>query len=104
MIEIRETERYKKWYQKLHDIQAKARIKARIRRLSLGNRGDCKPIGNGLSELRIHYGQGYRVYFNDTGRGITILLCGGDKSTQQADIENAKKLADEEEVQENENN
>jgi putative addiction module killer protein len=101
--EIRETDRYKKWYQKLNDIQARARIKTRIRRLSLGNPGDCQPIGNGLSEMRIHYGPGYRVYYKDTGREIIILLCGGDKATQQADIENAKKLANEKEEKENEN-
>jgi putative addiction module killer protein len=95
MKEIRETETYQKWFLKLADNQAKYRIGVRIERLKLGNLGDCGPVGEGLSEMRIHYGPGYRVYFKDTGKEIVILLCGGDKSTQQADIQKAKDLAKE---------
>lgn len=80
----------------LKDAVAKAHIDRRVSRLREGNAGDCSPIGDGLSEMRIHYGPGYRVYFDNTGLEIVILLCAGDKSTQQADIERAKKLAKEE--------
>jgi putative addiction module killer protein len=80
----------------LKDAIAKARIDRRVNRLREGNAGDCSPIGDGLSEMRIHYGPGYRVYFDNTGPEIIILLCAGDKSTQQADIERARKLAKEE--------
>jgi putative addiction module killer protein len=72
---------------------AKARILARIRRLAEGNPGDVKPAGEGISEMRIDYGPGYRMYYKNTGKEIIILLCGGDKTTQQADIDRAKKLA-----------
>ena len=78
---------------KLRDRQAKARIEMRIRRLSLGNPGDVEPIGDGLSELRIDYGPGYRVYFMQRGEILIVLLCGGDKRTQKSDIEKAKSLA-----------
>jgi putative addiction module killer protein len=77
----------------LRDSQAKARINARIRRLSLGNPGDVKPVGEGVSEMRVNYGPGYRVYFTQHGREIVILLVAGDKSTQQADIRHAIDLA-----------
>ncbi|MCL2881196.1 MAG: type II toxin-antitoxin system RelE/ParE family toxin [Treponema sp.] len=80
------------WFSKLKDDRATARITIRIRRLALGNPGDVKPVGNGISELRIDYGPGYRVYFKDTGKDIIILLCGGDKSTQSSDIEQAKEI------------
>jgi putative addiction module killer protein len=93
MIEIRSTERYSKWYRKLRDRQAQSRILIRLRRLSLGNFGDAAPVGEGVSELRIHYGPGYRVYFVRRGERIVILLGGGEKSTQDKDIAAAKALA-----------
>jgi putative addiction module killer protein len=92
-MEIRETEAYSDWFDSLRDQRAKARINIRIRRLSLGNPGDAKPVGNGVSELRISYGPGYRVYFIQRGPVLVVLLCGGDKSTQTVDIEKAKELA-----------
>jgi len=82
-----------RWLKRLKDRVAKALIVARVKRLEEGNPGDSGPIGEGLSEMRIHYGPGYRVYFKDTGKEIIILLCGGDKSTQQSDIIRAKKIA-----------
>jgi putative addiction module killer protein len=93
MSGIRRTEVFIKWFKKLKDLTGKALISQRIERLSSGNPGDSSPIGEGFSEMRIHYGPGYRVYYKDTGKEILVLLCGGDKSTQQADIERAKKLA-----------
>ena len=93
MVEIRETDTFKKWFDTLKDKRAKARIDVRIKRVSLGNFGDVKPIGNGVSELRIDYGSGYRVYFVKRGNIIVILLCGGDKSTQSNDIQKAHELA-----------
>ena len=92
MREIRETATFKAWFASLRDIRAKSRIDVRIKRLALGNPGDVKPAGEGLSEMRIDYGPGYRVYFKDTGKEIIILLCGGDKRTQGRDIERAKEL------------
>ena len=92
MTEIREADEYKAWYAKLKDKRAKIRIDIRIKRLALGNPGDVEPIGEGCSEMKINYGPGYRVYFKDTGKEIIILLCGGDKSTQSKDIEQAKKI------------
>ena len=89
---IRETETYAKWIENLKDEQAKARIFIRIDRLALGNPGDSRFLGD-ISELRIDYGPGYRVYYKDTGKEIIILLCGGDKSTQEADIKKARKIA-----------
>jgi putative addiction module killer protein len=93
MIEIRKTENYVKWIDNLRDHQARARVLARIERLALGNPGDVKPVGEGVSELRIDFGPGYRVYFTKRGREIVILLAGGDKSTQPADIRVALRLA-----------
>jgi putative addiction module killer protein len=93
MIEIRQTDEYAKWFASLRDIQARARINARIRRLSLGNAGDAEPVGEGVSEMRIHHGPGYRVYFIQQGKVLAILLAGGDKSTQSKDIKTALKLA-----------
>lgn len=93
MIEIRETERYHLWFKKLRDRQAKARILSRIRRLSLGNPGNTKPLGDGVSELKIDYGPGYRVYYRERGNTLIILLAGGDKRTQRRDIELAKSLS-----------
>jgi putative addiction module killer protein len=93
MIEIRQTDIYQKWFEHLKDKRAKARIDVRIRRISLGNFGDVEPVGKGVSELRIDYGPGYRVYFTQHGNTLVILLCGGDKSTQAKDIQRAHKLA-----------
>jgi len=93
MIEIRETSAYAAWFADLSDRVAKARIDIRIRRLSLNNPGDVRPVGEGVSELRINYGPGYRVYFIKQGETVVILLAGGSKSTQQADIRQAKNLA-----------
>ncbi len=94
MIEVRQSEIYSEWFSRLRDQVAKARIDIRIRRLSLGNPGDVKPVGSGISELRIDYGPGYRIYFTQRGPAIVILLSGGDKSTQEEDIRAAQKLAD----------
>ena len=94
MIEVRQTEIYSEWFSKLRDRAAKARIDIRMRRLSLGNPGDVKPVGSGISELRIDYGPGYRIYFTHRRPALVILLAGGDKSTQDKDIREAQKLAD----------
>ena len=93
MIEIRQTDVYSRWFNDLPDRQARARINARIRRLSLGNPGDVKPVGEGVSELRIDYGPGYRVYFVQRGQTLVVLLAGGDKHTQDRDIKTALELA-----------
>ena len=93
MIEIRKTEIYAKWFNSLHDIRARARILVRIERIAAGNPGDVKPVGEGVSELRINYGPGYRVYYIKHGREIVILLAGGDKHTQIRDIKTALRLA-----------
>ena len=93
MIAIKETETYRKWERKLKDPRAKATIAARVFRLANGLPGDVAPVGEGVSELRIHYGTGYRVYFRQQGDEIILLLCGGNKSTQNKDIELAKQLA-----------
>ncbi len=93
MIEIRQTTNYSEWFNSLRDRQAKARIDIRIRRLSMGNPGDVKPVGQGVSELRIDYGSGYRVYFKQKGKTLIILLAGGDKKTQKQDIKTALELA-----------
>ncbi|MDA8124320.1 MAG: type II toxin-antitoxin system RelE/ParE family toxin [Deltaproteobacteria bacterium] len=93
MIEIRQTEPYFQWFVSLRDRKARACINARIRRLSLGHFGDAKPVGEGVSELRINYGPGYRVYFIRHGRTLVVLLAGGDKGTQDRDIKKALKLA-----------
>ena len=93
MKEIRRSSVFNSWLVKLRDRRAAARIDIRIDRLARGNPGDVKPVGEGVSEMRIDYGPGYRVYFKDTGREIIFLLCGGDKHTQEADITEAKKIA-----------
>lgn len=95
MIEVRQTELFANWLRKLRDEKARARIQIRIRRLSLENFGDVKPVGEGVSELRIDYGPGYRVYFQQFGNVVVLLLIGGTKKTQEADIAKAKKLAKE---------
>jgi putative addiction module killer protein len=93
MTEIRLTEEFAAWLDNLRDGRATARINVRLRRLSLGNPGDVKPVGEGVSEIRIDYGPGYRVYFVQRGMALIILLCGGDKRTQDRDIAAAKRLA-----------
>ncbi len=93
MIEILETKLYSTWFSRLRDERAKARINTRIYRLSLGNPGDVKPVGSGVSEMRIDYGPGYRVYFVRRGNTVIVLLCGGDKTSQSEDIASAKALA-----------
>ena len=95
MIEIRESEAFAKWIRSLRDSVAKAKIASRIQRLKFGNPGDVKPVGEGVSEMRIDHGPGYRVYFVNRGNTIIVILCGGDKSTQQADIRRALGLAKE---------
>ena len=92
MVEIRKTELFAKWIDNLRDIQAKARVLVRIERLASGNAGDVKPVGEGISEMRINYGPGYRVYFTKRGSELIILLAGGDKSSQTADIKVALRL------------
>ena len=95
MVEIRQTEVISNWFRKLRDHNARARIQIRIRRLSLGNFGDVKPVGDGISELRIDYGPGYRIYLQQKGNFLVLLLAGGSKKTQQADIAKARKLSKE---------
>jgi putative addiction module killer protein len=93
MIEFKQTETFRKWRIRLKDQRIRALIASRLDRLAYGNAGDVKPVGKGISELRIDYGPGYRIYFQKRGRTIIILLCGGDKSTQAKDIQTAKRLA-----------
>jgi putative addiction module killer protein len=95
MQEIYQTGFFTKWLKKLKDLTGKALIYKRLERLAEGNPGDSVPVGEGLSEMRIHYGPGYRVYYKDTGTELIVLLCGGNKSTQEADIAKAKELAKE---------
>ena len=95
MIEVRETEAYADWFASLRVLQARARVLVRIRRLSLGNAGDVKAVGEGVSELRIDYGPGYRVYFVRRGALLIVLLGGGDKRSQRRDIAAALELAKE---------
>lgn len=95
MIEVRETPIFTKWLDKLKDQKAVLQIARRIQRMANGNPGDSKSLGEGVSEMRIDYGPGYRVYFARHGKTIVVLLCGGDKSTQDKDIRRAKELAGE---------
>ena len=94
-IEVVRTEEFEAWLAKLKDLSGKGRIIRRLDRLGQGNAGDVRPIGRGLSELRIHVGPGYRVYFMQDGDTLILLLCGGDKSTQRRDTTRARKLAQE---------
>lgn len=93
MVELKQTETFRKWWTKLKDERARGVIFARLDRLAYGHAGDVEAVGDGVSELRIHYGPGYRVYFHKRGNTLVILLCGGDKSTQGRDIRTAKRLA-----------
>ena len=92
MLEIRKTGIFVDWLNSLHDIRAKSRILVRIERLAMGNPGDVKPVGEGISEMRIDYGPGYRVYFKSFGNKLIILLAGGDKRSQSDDIKTALRL------------
>ena len=93
MIEVRKTEVYARWLDSLRDARARARVLVRVERLAAGNPGDVGPVGEGVSELRIDHGPGYRVYFRMQGRTIVVLLAGGDKRTQSQDVESALRLA-----------
>lgn len=93
MFEVRKTEVFANWLDSLEDTRARARVLVRIERLAAGNPGDVKPVGGGVSEMRIDYGPGYRVYYTRAGRVLVVLLVGGDKTTQDADIKFAIELA-----------
>ena len=93
MVDVRKTDVFVQWLDGLSDIRARARVLARIERLASGNPGDVVPVGEGVSELRIDYGPGYRVYFKQFGQILIVLLAGGDKSTQPKDIKTALRLA-----------
>jgi putative addiction module killer protein len=93
VIEVRQTEHFTTWLNKLRDEIGRAKIIARVRRLGMGNPGDVAPVGGGISEMRIHSGPGYRVYFKQTGNTVVLLLLGGDKSSQARDIEAAIAMA-----------
>lgn len=95
MIEIKQTETFRKWRTRLKDERARALIASRLDRLAFGHAGDAEPVGQGISELRIHHGPGYRVYFQKRGDAIIVLLCAGNKNTQAKDIQTAKRLANE---------
>jgi putative addiction module killer protein len=92
VIEFKQTETFRKWRLNLKDERARGLIASRLDRLVYGHAGDVEPVGQGISELRIHFGPGYRIYFHKRGKTIVILLCGGDKSTQAKDIKAAKRL------------
>ena len=92
MIELRQTAEFRTWLAAV-DAQARARLLVRIRRLELGNPGDVKPVGEGVSEMRINYGPGYRVYYATIGKAVVLLLCGGDKKSQNRDIARAREMA-----------
>ncbi|OGQ09468.1 MAG: addiction module antitoxin RelB [Deltaproteobacteria bacterium RBG_16_71_12] len=93
MFEIRQSAEFAAWLDDLRDLRGRARVQSRIERLAAGNPGDVKPVGHGVSELRIDYGPGYRVYFVRKGRTVVVLLAGGNKGTQAADIKTALRLA-----------
>jgi putative addiction module killer protein len=95
MFELKQTETFRKWFAKLRDPRSATAIASRLDRLGFGHAGDAEPVGQGVSELRIHHGPGYRVYFQRRGSTIIVLLCGGDKSTQAKDIATALRLANE---------
>jgi putative addiction module killer protein len=93
MIDAQKTEEFDDWLSALKDYKAVAKIAARVERLALGNPGDVKPVGEGISEMRIPYGPGYRVYYAQAGKEVVLLLCGGDKATQDKDIKRAREIA-----------
>ena len=93
MLEIRQTVNFERWLNRLRDRTGRAKILVRIRRLAFGNPGDVRPVGNGISEMRIDHGPGYRVYFAQRGAALVLILCGGDKTTQERDIKRAKGMA-----------
>ncbi|MEI8016009.1 MAG: type II toxin-antitoxin system RelE/ParE family toxin [Nitrospira sp.] len=93
MFVIRKTETYARWLDGLRDIHARARVQVRVERLAAGNPGDVRPVGEGVSEMRIDYGPGYRVYYTQHGREVIVLLAGGNKQTQATDIKTALRLA-----------
>jgi putative addiction module killer protein len=95
VLELKQTETFRRWRTRLRDERARALIASRLDRLAYGHTGDVAPVGDGISELRIHYGPGYRIYFHRRGNTVLILLCGGDKGTQSKDIRTAQRLADE---------
>jgi putative addiction module killer protein len=95
MIELRQTDTFRRWRTRLKDQHARALIASRLDRLAYGHQGDAAPVGQGISELRVHHGPGYRIYFKRRGSQVIVLLCGGTKSTQQRDIRAAKRLANE---------
>src|ERR1700722_6397402 len=95
MVEFKQTETFRKWRARLRDVRARALIASRLDRLAYGHAGDTAPVGEGISELRIHHGPGYRIYFQRRGNIVVILLCGGNKSTQARDIKTARRLVDE---------
>jgi putative addiction module killer protein len=94
MIEVRQTDEFSDWLRRLRDANAVARIASRVRRMEMGNPGDSKSVGQGVLEMRVDYGPGYRIYYVPRGAHIVILLCGGDKRTQQQDIKKALRLAE----------
>jgi putative addiction module killer protein len=94
MVEVRQTHEFSDWLRRLRDASAAARIIGRIRRMEMENPGDTRSVGQGVSEMRIDYGPGYRIYYVHRGAQIVILLCGGDKRTQQQDIKRAQKMAE----------
>ena len=93
MVEVVKSATFDRWLRKLKNRRTAARVQVRIDRLAAGNPGDVRPVGSGISELRMDYGPGYRVYYLQEGQRLIVLLCGGDKSSQQADIEEAKRIA-----------
>jgi len=93
MFEVLTTDEFDRWLSDLADERARTKIASRVARLSFGNAGDAKPVGEGVSEMRVHYGPGYRVYYKQTNKTIIVMLCGGDKSTQKKDVRRAKKMA-----------
>jgi putative addiction module killer protein len=94
VFDLRQTDAFQKWRTRLKDERARALIASRLDRLAFGHTGDARPVGQGIGELRIHYGPGYRIYFHKRGKTIIVLLCGGSKSTQASDIKTAKRLAE----------
>ena len=93
MFEVIQSSTFRRWVRGLRDRRAVARINARLRNVSMGNMGDSRSVGEGIHEMRIHYGPGYRLYFIREGRSVVVLLCGGDKGSQSRDIERARRLA-----------